>query len=99
MVTAPTRMGKSYWLAQALALWNDPAVVLSVKGDLLEATIDNRLQRGEVRVCGFIDRVPDGAKPATWDILAEASTWDGANRLAKRLASVAPSTEIGRAHV
>ena len=92
MVTAPTRMGKSFWLAQALSLWSNPAVVLSVKGDLIGATIANRLQRGEVRVCGFVERIPAGARPATWDILAEASTWDGANRLAKRLASVAPST-------
>lgn len=92
MVTAPTRSGKTYWLAQALALWNNPAVVLSVKADLLDATIANRTWRGDVRVCGFIDHLPHGARWATWDILAEAATWDGANRLAKRLASVAPST-------
>lgn len=96
MVTAPTRTGKTHWLAQALTLWDNPAVVLSVKTDLLHHTLAARQHLGDVRVCGFITTPPPGTRWATWDLLADATTWDGANRLAKHLASVAPTTSNAR---
>ncbi|MBV9198044.1 MAG: type IV secretory system conjugative DNA transfer family protein [Solirubrobacterales bacterium] len=86
IVFGPAQSGKSAGIAIPNILeWPGPAIVVSIKPDLLDATIAARRQRGEVHV---FDPFALWDQPShTWSPLASARTWNGALETAQRIAS------------
>ena len=86
VVFGPTQSGKSAGIAIPNILeWAGPAVVVSIKPDLLDATLAARGQRGEVLV---FDPLGQWKQPShTWSPLAATSSWNGALQTAQRMAS------------
>ena len=86
VVFGPTQSGKSAGIAIPNILeWAGPAIVVSIKPDLLDATLAARAQRGEVLV---FDPFGQWNRPShTWSPLAAASSWNGALQTAQRMAS------------
>ncbi|TFE27419.1 type IV secretory system conjugative DNA transfer family protein [Frankia sp. B2] len=89
LVVGPSRCGKTAALAvPAILEWDGPLIALSVKTDLLGATVRRRRALGQVRV--FDPTGVTGELSATWSPLAESTGLAGA-RLAAR--SIANSTD------
>ena len=86
MAFGPTQSGKSAGIAIPNILeWAGPAVVVSIKPDLLDATLAARAQRGNVMV---FDPLGQWNQPShTWSPLAGASSWNAALLTAQRMAS------------
>jgi len=86
VVFGPTQSGKSAGIAIPNILeWAGPAVVVSIKPDLLDATLPARAQRGKVLV---FDPFGQWKQPShAWSPLAAASGWNGTLRTAQRMAS------------
>lgn len=93
-VIGPAGTGKTTGLAiPALLEWDGPVIATSVKGDLLEHTINHRRTIGDTYV---FDPVGSTAEPsAGWSPLHSASDWQGALRMAAWLASTARAGERG----
>ena len=89
----PTQSGKSAGIAIPNILeWPGPAIVVSIKPDLLDATLAARSERGEVSV---YDPYALWDQPShTWTPLASAHTWNAALETAQRMAS-AGETDTG----
>jgi hypothetical protein len=65
--------------------WAGPAIVVSIKPDLLDATLAARAQRGKALV---FDPLGQWKQPShTWSPLAAASSWNVALQTAQRMAS------------
>jgi type IV secretion system protein VirD4 len=75
-VFGPSQSGKTTGLIDGITAWTGPAVVSSVKADLLRATLDTRRQRGEVRV--FDPLGVTGLPSSTWSPLRTARSLSGA---------------------
>ncbi|EFC82860.1 type IV secretory system conjugative DNA transfer family protein [Parafrankia sp. EUN1f] len=89
LVIGPTRCGKTAACAvPAILEWEGPVIALSVKKDLMGATVQRRYGVGEVRV--FDPTGITGETSAHWSPLAESFSLAGA-RLAAR--SIANSTD------
>ena len=86
VVFGPTQSGKSAGIAIPNILeWEGPAIVVSIKPDLLDATLTARAQRGKVLV---FDPLGQWKQPShTWSPLASSSSWNGALQTAQRMAS------------
>jgi type IV secretory pathway TraG/TraD family ATPase VirD4 len=86
VVFGPTQSGKSAGIAIPNILeWAGPAIVVSIKPDLLDATLTARAQRGKVLV---FDPFGQWNQPShTWSPLAAASSWNAALQTAQRMAS------------
>ncbi|MDF1596192.1 MAG: type IV secretory system conjugative DNA transfer family protein [Acidimicrobiia bacterium] len=93
-VIGPAGTGKTTGFAiPALLEWDGPVIATSVKGDLLEHTINHRRTIGDTYV---FDPVGSTAEPsAGWSPLHSASDWQGALRMAAWLASTARAGERG----
>ncbi|MEX2652078.1 MAG: type IV secretory system conjugative DNA transfer family protein [Acidimicrobiia bacterium] len=93
-VIGPAGTGKTTGFAiPALLEWDGPVIATSVKGDLLEHTINQRRSMGETWV---FDPVASTAEPsAGWSPLHSARDWQGALRMAAWLASTARAGERG----
>ncbi len=81
----PTRSGKTLTAEVGAQLWKGPAIISSVKTDLLESTLQARRALGDVRVYD-----PSGLTnfaSADWLPLRDARGLVGAQRAAKRLLS------------
>ena len=77
VVFGPTQSGKSAGLAIPNILeWAGPAIVVSIKPDLLDATLAARAQRGKVLVFDPFDQWKQQSH--TWSPLAGARSWNGA---------------------
>ncbi|MGH2930694.1 MAG: type IV secretory system conjugative DNA transfer family protein, partial [Solirubrobacteraceae bacterium] len=86
VVFGPTQSGKSAGIAIPNILeWAGPAIVVSIKPDLLDATLAARADRGEVLVYDPFDLWH--GRSHTWTPLASSSTWNGALETAQRMAS------------
>ena len=85
VVFGPTQSGKSAGIAIPNILeWAGPAVVVSIKPDLLDATLTARAHRGKVLV---FDPLRQWQQPShTWSPLAAASSWNAALQTAQRMA-------------
>ncbi len=95
MVIAPPRAGKSSGYVVPWLLDHDgPAVVLSTKRDVYEATVTSRARRG--RVCVY-DPFGD-ERSATFTPLIPARTWSGAIRTGEALASAAHPDQANAAN-
>jgi type IV secretion system protein VirD4 len=93
-VIGPAGTGKTTGFAiPALLEWDGPVIATSVKGDLLEHTINHRRSVGEAYV---FDPVGSTAEPsAGWSPLHSSTAWQGALRMAAWLASTARAGERG----
>ena len=83
-VFGPSQSGKTTGLITGVRAWAGPAIVSSVKADLLRASIDSRAQLGEVRV--FDPLHVTGHPSSTWSPLRAARTLSGAVAAAEILA-------------
>lgn len=83
-VFGPSQSGKTTGLIDGVGAWVGPAIVSSVKTDLLRATVDARRQRGEIKV--FDPLGVTGTPSAKWSPLRAASNLAGALAAAQVLA-------------
>lgn len=88
LVTGPSRSGKTRNTIAGITRYRGPAVLVSIKNDLLADTIDHRRQLGQVKV---FDPTGTTALPsARWTPLRDAKTIDGAQAAAGALIGAAP---------
>lgn len=83
-VFGPSQSGKTTGLIHGVTAWSGPAIVSSVKADLLRATIQARGQIGDVRV--FDPLGVSGWPSSTWSPLRTARSLSGALNAAAILA-------------
>lgn len=83
-VIGPTRCGKTANVISGVLEWEGPAILSSVKDDLLEATIARRRRLGEVKV--FDPTGTTGEPCAQWTPLRACTTPTGAQKAARMLA-------------
>ncbi len=89
-LVGPSRSGKTTAAVAGILEWDGPAVLSSVKADLLATTHGWRSRLGEVRVYDpTSSTVPKGAS-ALWSPLQQAGTVVGAQRAARALCDAAP---------
>ncbi|MEA2825698.1 MAG: hypothetical protein QOG43_137 [Actinomycetota bacterium] len=88
-VIGPSRCGKSANIISAILENEGPAILSSVKGDLLSATIERRRQLGEVKIFDPTG-VVKGYTRAQWSPVANCGDVTGAKKLASALASANP---------
>lgn len=97
-VFGPSQSGKTTGLIEGVGSWKGPAVVSSVKTDLLRATLEQRADRGEVKV--FDPLGISGMTSSQWSPLRAASDLAGALAAAQVLARTgtddAPSDRFWR---
>jgi len=82
-LVGPSRSGKTVAAVAGILEWEGPAVLSSVKTDLLAATLGWRVRRGEVRIYDPLGLTPYVG--AGWSPLAQAGTITGARRAARNL--------------
>ena len=88
----PSRSGKTTAAVSGILEWDGPAILSSVKTDLMGATIAWRSQLGDVRV---YDPTSATSQPgAAWSPLRDAASTQGAQRAARALVDAAPQTGI-----
>jgi type IV secretion system protein VirD4 len=88
-LVGPSRSGKTTAAITGILGWGGPAVLSSVKADLLAATIDTRQALGQVRLydpTSSTGRQGDGR----WSPIRQASTTVAAQRAAHSLCDAAP---------
>lgn len=83
-IFGPSQSGKTTGLIDGVGAWTGPAIISSVKADLLRATIDGRRRFGDVRV--FDPLGVTGHPSATWSPLRTARSLSGALAAAAILA-------------
>lgn len=84
----PSRSGKTTAIISAVLDWHGPAILASVKDDLLRATIGHRAAHGAVHVFDPTDTT--GHHNTAWSPLRDAATILGAQRAARALVDAAP---------
>jgi type IV secretion system protein VirD4 len=94
-VIGPSRSGKTVNVIAGLLEWDGPAVVVSVKRDLIDATEVVRSARGEAKVFDptGVSGVP-ARQLARWSPLRAASTSRGAQKAATALAASIPRSGV-----
>jgi type IV secretion system protein VirD4 len=89
-LVGPSRSGKTTAAVAGILEWEGPAVLSSVKADLLASTKGWRAEQGEVRVYDPTSTtVPKGAS-ALWSPLQQSGSIVGAQRAARALCDAAP---------
>jgi type IV secretion system protein VirD4 len=83
-IFGPSQSGKTTGLIDGVAAWAGPAIVSSVKSDLVRATVDARARHGEVKV--FDPFGVTGLPTSTWSPLRAASDLPHALAAAQMLA-------------
>ncbi len=91
-LVGPSRSGKTTAAISAILEWDGPAVLSSVKADLLGATRGWRSRQGEVRV--YDPTATTGVSSASWSPLQAAGTVVGAQRAARSLCDAAPRSGV-----
>ncbi len=91
-IVGPSRSGKSTLAKRQIEHWGGPAIIVSVKSDLLDDTIEQRssLRNSDVKVFDPTNAARLGS--ATWSPLRECGTRAGAMRAASHLVKAAPSS-------
>lgn len=84
LLFGPSQSGKTTRLIESVNHWTGPAIISSVKTDLMRATIEHRSSAGEVKVFDPIGLT--GHAPSTWSPLHGAHTLSGALTAAQLLA-------------
>lgn len=88
-LVGPSRSGKTTAAISAILEWSGPAILASVKSDLLGATVGWRRQLGAVQVYDPTGTTAQAAS-ARWSPLRSAGTTLGAQRAARSLCDAAP---------
>lgn len=89
-LVGPSRSGKTTAVVAGILEWSGPAVLSSVKGDLLETTRGWRESLGDVRVYDPTSSSVGEGESASWSPLLQADTVAGAQRAARALCDAAP---------
>lgn len=84
----PTGSGKTALAASAVATWDGPAVIVSVKRDLYDATVAARAEKGDVAV--FDPAASTGLASARWSPLERVSSAKDALITGRALAQAIP---------
>jgi type IV secretion system protein VirD4 len=88
LMVGPTRCGKTANAIAGILEWSGPAILSSVKSDLIAATLHHRASLGEVRV---FDPTASTDQPcAGWSPLRAAGTLSGAQKAARALTDAGP---------
>ena len=87
----PSRSGKTRCAQAGIRHWGQPAILSSVKTDLLAATVEDRRRLGEVKV--FDPTGVTGIASDHWTPLRAAGSLQGAAATAKALVDAAPRGE------
>ncbi len=87
-LVGPSRSGKTTAAVGGILEWHGPAVLSSVKADLLSTTYAWRARQGKVLV--YDPTGTTGVKTASWSPLRDAGTILGAQRAARSLCDAAP---------
>ncbi len=86
LVFGPQRSGKTTGLVIPTLLdWDGPAVVTSVRTDVVEATLNRRRSVGEVFIYEPTGNLPIDGSVIGWNPLDDCRTWDGALATGKAL--------------
>ncbi len=88
----PTGSGKTALAASAVATWDGPAVVVSVKRDLYDVTVAARADKGELAV--FDPAASTGLPSARWSPLQRVGTAGEALRTGRALAQAIPRNGV-----
>lgn len=86
----PSRSGKTTAIVAGILEWDGPAVLSSVKADLLATTRGWRATRGDVRIYDPTSSTVASDQSARWSPLQQAATVVGAQRAARALCDAAP---------
>lgn len=89
-LVGPSRCGKTTAAVAGILEWDGPAVLSSVKADLLATTHGWRSMLGEVRVYDPTSSTTSNGASAMWSPLQHAGTVVGAQRAARALCDAAP---------
>ena len=89
-LVGPSRSGKTTAAVAGILEWDGPAVLSSVKADLLATTHGWRSTCGEVRVYDPTSSTSPKGASALWSPLQQAGTVVGAQRAARSLCDAAP---------
>lgn len=89
-LVGPTRSGKTTAAIGGILDWDGPAILCSVKSDLLAATRERRASLGSIQV--FDPTGVTGQGDASWSPLREAATTTGAVQAARAIVEAAPRT-------
>ena len=89
----PSRSGKSTQAIAGIHGWTGPAILVSVKADLLHDTETYRAGLGQIKI--FDPTGVTGRTSCSWSPLRSAATLHGAMKAAKRLAETAPRSSSG----
>ena len=93
-LVGPSRSGKTTAAVAGILEWTGPAVLSSVKADLLGVTHGWRAEVGEVRVYDpMSSSIPKGTT-ARWSPLQQAGTVVGSQRAARSLCDAAPRSGV-----
>jgi len=97
-IVGPSRSGKTVMANAGIAAWDGPAILLSVKTDVLDATREVRSGLGEIMV--FDPARVTNDESAKWSPIESAATADGAMRAARALVEAAPheTSSVGGGH-
>jgi type IV secretion system protein VirD4 len=87
----PARSGKTTAAVSGILSWDGPAVLSSVKADLLTETLAWRSRLGQVKV--YDPNATTGHSSAAWSPLRSARTTHGAQRAARALCEAAPRSD------
>jgi type IV secretion system protein VirD4 len=87
-VIGPTRCGKTANTISGILEWEGPAILSSVKTDLLQATLSQRQALGNVKI--FDPTGITGRKAGKWSPLWNAKTLVGAQKAAAALRAASP---------
>lgn len=90
-IIGPSRCGKTANAISGILEWDGPAVLSSVKDDLLRATLSRRKELGDVKV--FDPTASTGHGSAGWSPLRGAGSATGAQKAARALAATVPKGE------
>jgi len=85
-VFGPSQSGKTTRLIDGVKVWDGPAVISSVKTDLMRATLESRSDIGDIKV--FDPLGTTNARCATWTPLRAAKSLQGALAAAQLLTTV-----------
>lgn len=89
-LVGPTRSGKTTAAIGGILDWDGPAILCSLKSDLLAATRERRASLGSIQV--FDPSGVTGRGDASWSPLREAMTTTGAVQAARAIVEAAPRT-------
>ena len=95
-VIGPARSGKSANAAAGIRGFRGPAIIVSVRRDLLDATVPVRRQLGHVKVFDPAQqtKITNPAELARWSPLRPAATASGAQKAAAALAAAIPRSGV-----